>query len=234
MNNIEPSSPSCRRRIFTRAPVHPGRRTHLSPQKWSVGVLCAGTADLPVAEEAAVCLESFGRTVDRVNDVGVAGLHRLLGEVERVRSHGVLIVWPEWKAPCPAWSPAGSPSRHRRSHQRGVWSEFLRPRRAARHAQQLRQRRDRDEYRQRLRRACAADDILRLGENNKPAGSCADDSLALDRASVAEAKLAGRGRTRRNEGPRSNRHLALEHGVNGEAIVFDGGECRPPGSLSPP
>lgn len=63
-----------------------------TPQKWSVGVLCAGTADLPVAEETAVCLESFGRTVDRINDIGVAGLHRLLGEVERVRSHGVLVV----------------------------------------------------------------------------------------------------------------------------------------------
>jgi len=57
-----------------------------------VGILCAGTSDLPVAEEAAVTLECFGRTVERIHDVGVAGLHRLLGEIERVRSCTVLIV----------------------------------------------------------------------------------------------------------------------------------------------
>lgn len=60
--------------------------------RWSVGVLCAGTADLPVAEEAAVSLEAFGRKVTRIYDVGVAGLHRLLGELDTVRSCGVLIV----------------------------------------------------------------------------------------------------------------------------------------------
>jgi hypothetical protein len=60
--------------------------------QWSVGVVCAGTSDLPVADEAAVSLEAFGRRVDRVTDVGVAGLHRLLGEVDRLRECGVLIV----------------------------------------------------------------------------------------------------------------------------------------------
>ena len=59
---------------------------------WSVGVVCAGTADLPVAEEAAVALECFGRRVERIFDVGVAGLHRLLAETSRIRSCGVLIV----------------------------------------------------------------------------------------------------------------------------------------------
>ena len=61
-------------------------------QALTVGILCAGTSDLPVAEEAAVTLESFGRSVERIHDVGVAGLHRLLGEIERIRSCGVLIV----------------------------------------------------------------------------------------------------------------------------------------------
>ena len=60
--------------------------------RWKVGILCAGTADLPVAEEAIVSLESFGHEVDRIYDVGVAGIHRLLGELERVRACGVLIV----------------------------------------------------------------------------------------------------------------------------------------------
>ena len=51
-----------------------------------VGILCAGTSDLPVAEEAAVTLEFFGRRVERFHDVGVAGIHRLLAVIDRVRS----------------------------------------------------------------------------------------------------------------------------------------------------
>jgi hypothetical protein len=62
------------------------------PGPWTIGVLCAGTADLPVADEAAVSLEAFGRRILRITDVGVAGLHRILGEVDRIRSCGVLIV----------------------------------------------------------------------------------------------------------------------------------------------
>jgi NCAIR mutase (PurE)-related protein len=57
-----------------------------------VGILCGGTSDLPVAEEAAITLQAFGRRVERIHDVGVAGIHRLLGEIERVRACGVLIV----------------------------------------------------------------------------------------------------------------------------------------------
>ncbi len=63
-----------------------------SKSAFSVGVVCAGTSDLPVADEAAVTLESFGQRVERVTDVGVAGLHRLLGEIDRLRSCGVLVV----------------------------------------------------------------------------------------------------------------------------------------------
>jgi len=60
--------------------------------KHAAGVVCAGTADLPVADEASVTLESFGHRVERITDVGVAGLHRLLAEEERLRSFSVLIV----------------------------------------------------------------------------------------------------------------------------------------------
>ena len=60
--------------------------------RFAVAVICAGTSDLPVAEEASVTLESFGHRVERITDVGVAGLHRLLGEQERICSCGVLIV----------------------------------------------------------------------------------------------------------------------------------------------
>ena len=56
-----------------------------------VAVVCAGTSDLPVAEEAAVTCEALGAEVVRVNDVGVAGLHRLLSHAEVLRTAGVVI-----------------------------------------------------------------------------------------------------------------------------------------------
>jgi NCAIR mutase (PurE)-related protein len=58
----------------------------------TVLIACAGTSDIPVAEEAAVTAEIMGNAVDRLYDVGVAGLHRLLGEHERLRGARVLIV----------------------------------------------------------------------------------------------------------------------------------------------
>ena len=57
-----------------------------------IGVVCAGTSDLPVAEEAAVTLEMFGNEVERITDVGVAGLHRLLAAREKLAACHVLIV----------------------------------------------------------------------------------------------------------------------------------------------
>ncbi|HVE16724.1 MAG TPA: nickel pincer cofactor biosynthesis protein LarB [Chthoniobacterales bacterium] len=57
-----------------------------------VGILSAGTSDLAVAEEAAVTLAAFGQRVERVYDVGVAGLHRLVDRLETVRACSVLIV----------------------------------------------------------------------------------------------------------------------------------------------
>jgi NCAIR mutase (PurE)-related protein len=58
----------------------------------SVLVVSAGTADLPVAEEAALCAEVMGLTVERLWDVGVSGLHRLLAERERVFDARVIVV----------------------------------------------------------------------------------------------------------------------------------------------
>ncbi len=57
-----------------------------------VGVVCAGTSDLPVAEEVAVVLEFSGMTVRRITDVGIAGLHRLLARLDDLRACSVLIV----------------------------------------------------------------------------------------------------------------------------------------------
>ncbi len=58
----------------------------------TIVVLSAGTSDLPVAEEAAVTAEAMGNCVQRIYDVGVAGLHRLLARVEDFREANVLIV----------------------------------------------------------------------------------------------------------------------------------------------
>jgi NCAIR mutase (PurE)-related protein len=58
----------------------------------TIVIAAAGTADLPVAEEAAVSAEIMGNTVDRLYDVGVAGLHRLLNEHARLIAARVVIV----------------------------------------------------------------------------------------------------------------------------------------------
>ncbi len=61
------------------------------PRRPGVTVVCAGTSDLPVAEEAAVTAEIMGHEVDRIVDVGVAGLHRLLAQLERLRRARVVV-----------------------------------------------------------------------------------------------------------------------------------------------
>ena len=58
----------------------------------AVLVCCAGTSDLPVAEEAAVCADAMGLEVERLYDVGVAGIHRLLDQRNRLEAARVLIV----------------------------------------------------------------------------------------------------------------------------------------------
>jgi NCAIR mutase (PurE)-related protein len=57
-----------------------------------VAVVCGGTSDLPVAEEAAVTAELMGSQAERVYDVGVAGLHRLLDHLDVLRGSRVLVV----------------------------------------------------------------------------------------------------------------------------------------------
>ena len=60
--------------------------------KGAIVIAAAGTADIPVAEESAVSAEVMGNTVDRLYDVGVAGLHRLLHEHHRLIGARVIIV----------------------------------------------------------------------------------------------------------------------------------------------
>lgn len=60
--------------------------------KGIIAVVSAGTADIPIAEEAAVTAELLGNTVDRIYDVGVAGIHRLFDKLDRIRDANVVIV----------------------------------------------------------------------------------------------------------------------------------------------
>jgi pyridinium-3,5-biscarboxylic acid mononucleotide synthase len=57
-----------------------------------IAVVCAGTSDLPVAEEARLTAEFYGNTVEQVYDAGVAGVHRLFASLELIRSCRVVIV----------------------------------------------------------------------------------------------------------------------------------------------
>jgi NCAIR mutase (PurE)-related protein len=61
-------------------------------RKSGVAIIAAGTSDLPVAEEAAITLDLMGHSPLRINDVGVAGLHRLLGHLAEMRAAQVIIV----------------------------------------------------------------------------------------------------------------------------------------------
>lgn len=67
------------------------QRTDFQPYG-KVGVLAAGTSDLPVAEEAAITAASMGLEVERFYDIGVAGIHRLFDQLESIRMCDVLIV----------------------------------------------------------------------------------------------------------------------------------------------
>lgn len=57
-----------------------------------VVIVSAGTADMPVAEEAAITADMLGNTVERLYDVGVSGIHRLLSHTDRLMEAGVVIV----------------------------------------------------------------------------------------------------------------------------------------------
>lgn len=60
--------------------------------KGTIAVVCAGTSDLPVAEEAAISARLMGNDVELIADVGVAGIHRLLAQRATLRQARVLIV----------------------------------------------------------------------------------------------------------------------------------------------
>src|SRR5208282_1761829 len=67
-------------------------KSPLPKRPGTIGVICAGTSDLPVAEEAAITAEIMGNRVERIADVGVSGVHRLFGRLSSLQRANVLIV----------------------------------------------------------------------------------------------------------------------------------------------
>ena len=86
------------RQAFPRADFHEHARVitvdvaPLPERTGLVAVVCAGTSDVPVAEEAALTAERIGANVERVYDVGVAGLHRLVKHVDGLRRANAVVV----------------------------------------------------------------------------------------------------------------------------------------------
>jgi len=67
------------------------KQTHPPPGKGRIVIITAGTSDIPVAEEAVVTCEILGNDIDKIYDVGVAGLHRLFGELGTIKNARVII-----------------------------------------------------------------------------------------------------------------------------------------------
>ena len=98
VTRVDADQISAMREAFPQARVHERARTitventPLPKLDGAVAVVCAGTSDLPVAEEAGVTLEVFGNHVARFFDVGVAGIHRLLAVRDQIEACNVVIV----------------------------------------------------------------------------------------------------------------------------------------------
>ena len=98
VTRVTPEHASALRRKFRHAVHHELARCVTIDRKplpktpGTIAVICAGTSDLPVAEEAAVTAEIMGNRVERLADVGVAGLHRLLARLDTIQRANVLVV----------------------------------------------------------------------------------------------------------------------------------------------
>ena len=115
-------------------------------RRGKVAVCTAGTADIPVAEEAAQTAEFFGTHVERVYDVGVSGIHRLLSRVDVIQKANCGGGGRHGGGPGQCYRGPGEPSGHSGPHLCGIWSEFPRPVSPSDHDQFLRQRHSGGKY----------------------------------------------------------------------------------------
>ena len=116
--------------------------------KGKIAVVCAGTSDMPVAEEARATAEIMGNEVDAIHDIGVAGIHRLMHHRERLTEARVIVVCAGMEGALPsAVGGLVSCPGDRGADERGLRRQLQWPGGAARHVEQLRQQRDRGQYR---------------------------------------------------------------------------------------
>src|SRR5262245_4875689 len=98
VTRAQPEAYEAVREVVPPATYHVEARAITLPQgdiprgRGTILIVCAGTSDLHIAEEAAVTAELMGNSIDRLYDVGVAGIHRLLSEQRRIQSAHVVIV----------------------------------------------------------------------------------------------------------------------------------------------
>jgi NCAIR mutase (PurE)-related protein len=98
VTRVTPGHARALKRVFPKAVHHETARCvtiekkPLAKRPGRIGIICAGTSDLPVAEEAAVTAEVMGNRVERLFDVGVAGLHRILSRMDLLQRCNVLVV----------------------------------------------------------------------------------------------------------------------------------------------
>lgn len=83
----------CKDAIFyTTARIISIRRKKVDIPKTYISIVTAGTSDIPIAEEAAVTAEELGNKVEKIFDVGVAGIHRVMDKLDIIRDAKVIIV----------------------------------------------------------------------------------------------------------------------------------------------
>lgn len=98
ITRITPEHAAALKKKFRRAVHHEAARCVTIEEKplpkrpGTIAILCAGTSDLPVAEEAALTADFMGNSIERIYDVGVAGLHRLFARMDPILSANVLVV----------------------------------------------------------------------------------------------------------------------------------------------
>ncbi|MBZ0257430.1 nickel pincer cofactor biosynthesis protein LarB [bacterium] len=78
--------------VYERARAFTIGENEINESVGNVLVICAGTSDLPIADEAALTARFTGSKVNRLSDVGVAGIHRLLGRLDALREADVIVV----------------------------------------------------------------------------------------------------------------------------------------------
>lgn len=99
VTRLQPEAGIKLRRAFKRGIYDPVSRTFRllaiggpCPKRGRVCIVCAGTCDIPVAEEAAVTAEIMGCAVERMYDVGVAGIHRLFAKMDAIKKADAVVV----------------------------------------------------------------------------------------------------------------------------------------------